>query len=734
MLTCLISGLMLAQAPLPPAMEPEPQWLKDLREVQQQIYQNPGKFLDQKAQQAWQAALATPQHPQFQQAATITLNLYQSQGYDLKAEQLLQQAISLIPPDQLLVKRQLRLHLASHYETIGQLVKAVGIREQMIQEPFPAEGDDSTGFSFEINAFANLYERMGEMEKAESLWGKATELGKTQKIAAISGSAPFRGGISSNRFGYRFQQQYLADFYIRRERPEEAEKIYRKALAEATAPEDWVSAADGYILMLTQQRRFAEAIELQKQSFAKLDASADPQAFRTVLYRRQSLSNLLEQAGQLDEALAIEKQAVSEAQKNGTGSPEYMQALNSLTQMLMRLNRLDEAEEAIEQTRVAASASKDQLPFAENMAVQALARIRKIQNKPDEARKLRESIHVPSQSSNQQGSLHHRISSLQQNVLRGNVDVVLVDLDGALALAAEKIPDDPRAAGTLISLANILMGRQKLDEARRIVLAILPLLNDAPDHPGVADVLGSLTYVMTGLEMGAEIEQAMARQEKILIAAKGPESLALNAVHQSRLLLMQRNSDWSSVVDERKRILDRTEKLTGLKSMESFHALRELAWAYPPSNQWSEEQVVLSRLQERTGILRGTTSSDYAHILFQLANRNADNQQFDQALAFMDQGIEIIRNLPDGQTQLPGWLENRVSIVNRRDALLGGKPFIQQNGGMNNNQRWFDTSQSLGTNRPRFGGRAERGVMSNLPSVNEPSTIQRIPYPPSPKP
>jgi hypothetical protein len=86
--------------------------------------------------------------------------------------------------------------------------------------------------------------------------------------------------------------------------------------------------------------------------------------------------------------------------------------------------------------------------------------------------------------------------------------------------------------------------------------------------------------------MSAEAERVIERQEEILIGAKGTESLALDAISYGRIALMQRDANWTGVVDERKRMLARTEKATGSKSRESLYALREVAWTYPSLRNW----------------------------------------------------------------------------------------------------------------------------------------------------
>jgi hypothetical protein len=272
--------------------------------------------------------------------------------------------------------------------------------------------------------------------------------------------------------------------------------------------------------------------------------------------------------------------AVEAAQARGPGTPEHVQALSSLADTLIAQKRFGEAEKVANQMSEAGASDAQNARFHESMAVQTLARIREMQNRPDEARRLRENANVPGATAPARATtLFDVVGPAQQAAFQGNVADAAAAVDNVMAVAVERVRTNPQELSILMGFAQGLMARQKEQEARRIAAGTLALLDEAPDHPRVADALGSVTSLLAGMGMTADAERAIERQEKILISAKGAGSPALNAIGYGRIALMQRKGDWAGVLDERKRMLARTESATGSKSTESLYALREVAWA-----------------------------------------------------------------------------------------------------------------------------------------------------------
>ncbi|HSA66515.1 MAG TPA: hypothetical protein VLE24_02490 [Methyloceanibacter sp.] len=622
------------------APAPQRQWLTDLQNIQQEMQEAPLGSLDAKVERAWRAALEVPQDPEFQMAAQMTSSFYQSQGYDLKAEEVLRQALAATPEADAQTRRNLTSQLASYFESTQQLVKALTIREAMAKEPPPPATNGYTPASYEAITLANLYERMGEFEKAEAAWQEVAAR-RAAEAAQKGSDSRLRTAVGPFSLGYRSGgQNELAAFYSRRGRAAEAELLYKKDLADAaqsSSPYQWNSAAEDYIGFLSQQRRFDEAVDLTRQSIARIEASSDPHANQVLHWKHQHLANLLTQAGRADEARAAQKEA-------------------------------DEA-----------------------------------------ASQLRESAAVPNVTApNRVATVYDIVGPAQQAAIQGSIEVAVAAADKAVALAAERSRTNPQEVAGLMSLASVLLSKEKETEARRIAAEGLRILEQVPDHPRVADALGSVTSAMANLGMTAEAERAIDREEKILVSAKGAESEALNSVSYGRIALMQRDTNWTGVIDERKRMLARTEKATGSKSRESLYALREVAWAYPPLNNWPEEEGVLATLIERTVSVSGQSSLDHAHALVHTANRASQNREFDKALSWIDQAIEVARALPDASVHLPAMVQNRAQIVKATNAPPGAAA-------PNGDGRWFDNDRFQRTDGTRLGNRPAGALVVGPP-------------------
>jgi tetratricopeptide (TPR) repeat protein len=656
------------------AQAPQPQWLTELQAIQREMYQSPLGTLDNKVDLAWRAALETgPRDWRFQMAAQIVSNFYQSQGYDLKAEQALRQAIAAVPQDDAQMRRNLTSQLAGVFECTGQLVKALAIREELAKLPPPTATP-----SYEAAALANLYERMGEIGKAEAAW----------KEVAAQRAAEAAARTSDPRFASApFQQNELANFYAHHGRAAEAEELYKKALAEAPqgrSPLVWDPAEEGYLNFLSEQRRFDEAAGLIRKSIQALEDSPDPQAAQALFAKRQRLVSIWRQAGRRDDALAMQKQAVEAARP---GSLEYVHALASLAQMLAGENRLEEAEQAVAEMRGTPAGNANGAKFQEATALQTLARIRDMQNRPEEARRLRASAGMVNGAGRNQTTLWDVVGPAQQEAFRGNVDAAAASMDKALALAAERITTNPQEITALTKMALLLKSRQREEEAQRIANVMVSLFDQAPDHPHVASALGSLSQLLAQLGMAAEADRLIERQEAILIRAKGAEAVALNEAGSGRIALMQHEQNWEGIAGERKRMLARMEKAAGPKSQDSMWLLRELAWSYQPLNNWPEEEGVFSMLLERTINFYGRSNVETAHVLQQMANRASENREYEKALGWIDQGIEAARATPD-IALLQSLTQNREQILRAKDApaaslkWFNGSSCVQGTGGL----------------------------------------------------
>jgi tetratricopeptide (TPR) repeat protein len=433
-----------------------------------------------------------------------------------------------VPEGDVQALRSLTSQLASHFESIQQLKKALAIREQMAKEPLPPEIAGHSASGYESMDLARLYEQMGEVEKAEAAWKEAA----AERQHPPSGSGVV-ATLMMGSFSIGGSQTALAGFYQRRGRIDEAEQIYKKQLADADERgswEAWIRAADAYIAFLHEQKRLNEATDLLRQAVVRIEFLPGEIAAHVLHARLQHLAGLYTEAGRFDDALAVHRQAIEAAQACGSGSLESFQAYTSLAETLLQQNRLEDAERAVDGMREAALAVGANQQYYESMTAQTLARIRDKQNRPEEARELRATATRIESTPDRVPTVFDLVGPAQQAVVEGKTDDALAAVEPALSLAAERTLTNPQEVSGLTSLAQVLLRGQQEEAARRIVVETSQLLRQAPNHPRISDALGSVISALAQLGMAAEAEQAIERQERILVAAKGADSLALNAV------------------------------------------------------------------------------------------------------------------------------------------------------------------------------------------------------------
>lgn len=654
----LYATALYAQTPAP---RPTPEWFNEAQRIQQEKDKAPLGSLDERVARMWRSALQSPLDPSFAFARSNVCNYYRVQGYDLKAEDSAREALAATPVDALELRAQRMSTLAGELEQSGQLVKAAAIREAIVTLPQGAR----SGY---YGALAGLYERMGELEKAEAAW-KQSQV----KRAAEQAQVPRAERLSSLTFAFgRYTPNELAEFYSRHGRLAEAEQIYKEQLDKAS---DSPGAVQPYASLLVRQGRLDDAIAVTREAIAKQEASPQPPV--ALLYSRQYLAQLLRQAGKPDEAIAVLKR-----QAETSPPANRVEALRQLAEALIASNRLEEAEKV-----TAAMSESADAPHVKHAAAFTLAQIRDRQNRHDEAQSLRASASASEPVAvARQRTVYEVLDAARRALGQGNVDAALPFFDEAVSLAAERVRIAPSEVGQLLNSARELQQHKQEAHARRIAADALRLLDQAPDHPRVAMALGESVAALSQLGMASEVLRAVERMERILSSAKGPDSPALNAVSYARIALLSQTSDAPAVLAERKRMLVRVEKATGPKSQDSLFALREVAWMYPSLDDWPEEQSTLARLKERTRSLYGTTDRNYVDLLEHIANRAAHNRQFEDALATLDQALEIVRSTPAFSGK--HYLAQRHAEIERQRQALQAAP---SHG--NATSRWFDTDR-----------------------------------------
>ncbi len=694
----LVSSLSLIPLLLTAQFQPDaqPPWFIELQKIIQERHQAPLGSLDHQVDQIWQQALLAPEHPLFLHAAQSVQMHYHSQGYHLRAEAILEQALQTVPADLPEIRWQLISALAMNDEMSFRFKKSLARREALLDEILASEKEKHHALPVLLQT-ASIHERMGEMEKAESAIRKLIELkqkiaeqqktelkdfaGAPHRIAETRGSishlSAFRGNpnIVSRSFIHHqpypsaaISQNQLASFYARTGRQEEAEKIYRISLEQSEQDaSSWNRAARDYVNFLQGLGRFPEALTFSLQMMERVKTLPDSQRFNPHDLQHQ-LVHLYQQNGQMDQAIELQRTIVAESLANQDQN-SYMgfSALQVLFQLLLQNQQLDEAEKVLLQLDSFQPSDSNQESHFDQMKSHLRASILQARGKTVEAQKLRP-MHSPHPSAPGNEFLT-QIEKTRGKLMTANPEEAAVEIDNILQILKSRTQIQPHEIQMALSLIHTQQISQSQEIKSKFLNVLYELLMEKSDHPQVVEAFGDITTQLYHFGMREQAEEIIRKQQKVITDTSGPDSYFLNQVNRRRASLHQLNQQWDEAIAEHQKILERTDKLTGVKSMEGIQALQGLASAYIPAQKWSEEQQVFTALQERIIGRYGVKSRENVHWLTQIANRLAGNQQFAEAGMRLDEAEALVATLPEKAYLLQTIQSTRSQLNQMKDLM-----------------------------------------------------------------
>lgn len=733
----------------PSAAQPEqPSWM----EVFKKVYGPPGQraplgSLDSEVERSWGAALAAgPAHPSFVSAAQQTAQYFASQGYDRKAEAILRQAISAAGQARVeqadpAKAQSLRLALAQRFSQEQRLLAAAVLTEAVLEEIKGAPDRAAPGGRISaLLQLAQLRERMGELETAEALLREAKTLQSALAVPRSSASGPqfaraampgttgfVRGGFSGSYAG----GTDLAGFYQRNGDTAKAEGLLQKELAEAKAPEEVFRALQSYGHFLISQQRWEEGAAQWEKLIALQSASARPEDRQALTYTRVNLAHALMSGGKGEKALEILRAQVAQA----SGEPyQRVDALRTYASMLIQQQQFEEAEKIVEQLRQPATFSgrnaAEMNKQAETMADHLLADIRQRQNRGDEARALRERTMAQAPSPEGAGApvpLWNLLQPVQELLRRQKYDEAMAQAQQILAEGLPRIRSHPEEIAAFSNLIHGLpQGRQ--EERLQWIRTLLTTLDGVrpADHPLVAQALGQ--FVGSAMQAGLsadEITRLLESEEKILVAAKGEDSPALNDVSRQRAQFHTFRGDYADAAAEMKRALKRTEAASGIKSQMALQMMRELIGALQMTGEsWPEEERLRLALIERSGPSAGMGGS-VVQDMSMLASRYFTLGQREAAVSWMDRAIESAKKNPHTASAVQQFEQQRNHFASSQNQPQpGANPYYAPASG-----RWFNTGEFSNSQGARLGGRPMPGGVLSTGGTPAPPP----PPPPPPK-
>jgi len=260
-----------------------------------------------------------------------------------QANKYYQQAVQLQPdnPLYLIGAGNMSYTLGYYQESETFLKQALKLRENSLNP-------DDLDVARSLHSLGILYSTQGKYHEAEPLLQRSLDI-KKRKLG--SENPEIAGNLNS-----------LADLYRRQERYKEAEPLFKEALSTLTKtlwPEYpngslkvgnrvflYVLAPvlDNYALLLKEQGRYVEAIELNRNAIIIWEKIFPPKPL-DLACSLQNLAELYRALGRYNEAEPLYKRAISIAEK--AGGPEYVNlgiCLDNLGALYCAMGKYSDAE------------------------------------------------------------------------------------------------------------------------------------------------------------------------------------------------------------------------------------------------------------------------------------------------------------------------------------------------------------------------------------------------------
>jgi tetratricopeptide (TPR) repeat protein len=225
-------------------------------------------------------------------------------------EQSLSRAASL--PAAHPIRIDLLCRLARAWETDRNLLRSLSYLEQAaaaIEHLTPEERESLpirmslTGWSSQIDANGSVYMQLFDIYR---------KLGRNQDAARV----PERAAAHVLNSG-----SMIASFEKQLDRPDEAVAIYSRLAAEASDPAGSAEALYSLAELYHQQKRYVDAIMTTRQAINRLESSMREDYWYLTLWMRQSVADMLREAGE-PEAAEQEYRALIDESQN---APRYAQ-------------------------------------------------------------------------------------------------------------------------------------------------------------------------------------------------------------------------------------------------------------------------------------------------------------------------------------------------------------------------------------------------------------------------
>jgi tetratricopeptide (TPR) repeat protein len=662
---------LLAQSGRP---EPQQAPIDALIQGYQSAYSN-GRFGEAAAKRDQARALLsqTPANdPQFANWAQRVSGIYENGGFAAQARGVLEQALARVTAlgDQSPARVALLIDVANSWQQDRNLLTALSYTEQAAtaaetEAPRTAQAPAAVspwfsastgGASVMIGAFrggpgadnGEIYRRLLTLYK---------ELGRPQDAAAV---------LTRIAAHVKNGESLLASLYQQQGQTDEAAAIYKREAAQAADPQQAALALEQLASLYQSTQRYSDAASAWQEAIGKIEASGDPAAIQSSVWVRQSLANMLQQAGQIQAADKVYQQLMTGNANQQVG------IVTTYANFLAATNRSDQAETLLKDYQASHASSE---PWEQNSLLMTLANVEARSGNPKAAEEYRRQASAsqpqPAQPA-EQNRIADTLQRAQQAANAGKLDEAF-NLTVSAIESAPVAPNREMAPWSALQIAGTLAPKAPA-QANEIYRRTFALVESwAPDT--VAPLSNSLQRyagLLLTQQRWAEFEQTLERYRATVTAARGSGTGWLEDVLRLRTGVISPPEELPGALAASQELAKLEESLSGATSEPYLRAIETLAFAMEASGDRAGTLPLRRKTVTIADLVYPANDARRAMIRMSAAMAYANERQFDEAETLAKEAVSIGQHLQPAQ---PDSFTNQLKqILQMKKAAQSASP------------------------------------------------------------